>query len=79
MNPPDRLAILQVSHADGTDLKLSDGVARITGMEKRDLVVMLAALLLSIALTWAGTDYVVDHVVLPLTQDEPAGSPDRTP
>jgi hypothetical protein len=41
-------------------------------MEKRDILVMLAVLLLSIALTWAGTDYVVDHVVLPLVEDEPA-------
>jgi hypothetical protein len=33
---------------------------------------MLAVLLLSMALTWVGTDYVVDHVVAPLTEDEPA-------
>jgi hypothetical protein len=48
-------------------------------MEKRDLIFMLAALLLSVALTWAGTDYVVDHVVLPLMEDQPAGAPGRTP
>jgi hypothetical protein len=49
-------------------------------MEQRDMVLLIAALLLAIVVTWAGTDYVVDHVVLPLAEDEPApGRSDLTP
>jgi hypothetical protein len=45
-------------------------------MHRRDIIMVLAMLLLTIAVTWAGTDYVVRQVVLPLVEDEPAPSPD---
>jgi hypothetical protein len=38
-------------------------------MEPRDILMVLAAFVASIALAWAGTDYVVDHVVQPLVED----------
>ena len=44
-------------------------------MERRDIIMVLAVLLLTVAATWAGTDYVVNQVVLPLVEDEPAPSP----
>jgi hypothetical protein len=44
-------------------------------MQIRDMIMILAVLILSIALAWAGTDYVVDHVVAPLMQEEAAPSP----
>jgi hypothetical protein len=49
-------------------------------MHRRDIIMVLAMLLLTIAVTWAGTNYVVKQVVLPLVQDEPAPGPaDRAP
>jgi len=56
-------------------LKRIAAVVRSSSMQIRDMVMILAVLILSIALAWAGTDYVVDHVVAPLMQDEPAGAP----
>ena len=44
-------------------------------MERRDIIIVLAVLLLTAVVTWAGTDYVVNEVVLPLVEDEPAPSP----
>jgi len=44
-------------------------------MHRRDIIMVLAMLLLTIAVTWAGTDYVVRKVVLPLVEDEPAPGP----
>jgi hypothetical protein len=44
-------------------------------MDRRDILMIMAMLLLAVAATWAGTDYVVNQVVLPLTEDEPAPSP----
>lgn len=43
-------------------------------MERRDIIIVAIALVLSIALAWAGTEYVVDHVVVPLTKDDPAAN-----
>jgi hypothetical protein len=40
-------------------------------MQIRDMIMILAVLILSIVLAWAGTDYVV----APLMQDEPADAP----
>jgi len=44
-------------------------------MNRRDVIMVLAVLLLTVVVTWAGTDYVVNQVVLPLIEDEPASSP----
>jgi hypothetical protein len=44
-------------------------------MNRRDIIMVLAVLVLALVATWAGTDYVVDHVVMPLVEDEPAPGP----
>lgn len=36
---------------------------------------VLALLVLTAALTWAGTDYVVNYIVQPLVDEESAPSP----
>jgi hypothetical protein len=48
---------------------------RTSAMDRRDIIMVVAVLLLTIAATWAGTDYVVNQIVLPLVEDEPAPSP----
>jgi hypothetical protein len=47
---------------------------RIQLMNRRDIIMVLAMLVLTMALTWAGTDYIIDHVVQPLMEDESAPS-----
>ena len=44
-------------------------------MDRRDINMVVAKLLQTYAVTWAGTDYVVNQIVLPLVEDEPAPSP----
>jgi hypothetical protein len=44
-------------------------------MDRRDIIIVIAMLVLTMALTWAGTDYIIDHVVQPLMEDESAPSP----
>jgi hypothetical protein len=48
---------------------------RTSAMDRRDIIMMVAVLLLALAATWAGTDYVVNQIVLPLVEDEPTPSP----
>jgi hypothetical protein len=43
---------------------------RIQLMNRRDIIMVLAMLVLTVVLTWAGTDYIIDHVVQPLMEDE---------
>jgi hypothetical protein len=57
-------------------LKPLEGLVVPLRMNRRDIIIALAVLLLTIVATWAGTDYVVNQVVLPLIEDEPGpGSP----
>jgi hypothetical protein len=58
-----------------TFLKPPDDVTRTSPMERRDIIMVVAVLLLTIVITWAGTDYVVTNVVMPLVEDESAPSP----
>lgn len=44
-------------------------------MDRRDIIMVVAVLLLTLAATWVGTDYVVNQIVLPLVEDEPTPSP----
>jgi hypothetical protein len=44
-------------------------------MDRRDVIMVLAVLLLTMAVTWAGTDYIISHVVQPLMDEEAAPSP----
>jgi hypothetical protein len=57
------------------DAETAGRSARTSAMERRDIIMVLAVLLLTVAATWAGTDYVVNQVVLPLVEDQPAPSP----
>lgn len=41
----------------------------------RDIIMLLAVLVLTIALTWTGTDYIVDHIVQPLMDEEASPVP----
>ena len=56
-------------------LKPSNSIARIYTMNRRDILMVLALLVLTVALTWAGTDYVVNYIVQPLVDEESAPSP----
>jgi hypothetical protein len=56
-------------------LKPSNSVARISPMDRRDIIMVLAALVLTMALTWAGTDYIVNHVMRPLMDEEASPTP----
>ena len=56
-------------------LKPSNSIARIYTMNRRDIIMVLALLVLTVALTWAGTDYVVNYIVQPLVDEESAPSP----
>jgi predicted metal-binding membrane protein len=56
--------------------KPSSSVARISPMDRRDIIMVLAVLVLTVALTWAGTDYIVSHVMQPLMDDEASPTPD---
>jgi hypothetical protein len=56
-------------------LKPSNFVARIFPMDRRDIIMVLAVLVLTVALTWAGTDYIVRHVMQPLMDDEASPTP----
>jgi hypothetical protein len=56
-------------------VKPPESIARISPMDRRDIIMVLAVLLLTMAVTWAGTDYVINHVVQPLMDEEAAPSP----
>jgi hypothetical protein len=53
----------------------SEVYRRTSSMDRRDIIIVIAMLVLTMALTWAGTDYIIDHVVQPLMEDESAPSP----
>jgi len=59
-------------------LKPPEGLVVPLRMNRRDIIIALAVLLLTIVATWAGTDYVVNQVVLPLVEGEPAPGPGNT-
>ena len=48
---------------------------RTSSMDRRDIIIVFAMLVLTMALTWAGTDYIIDHVVQPLMEDGSTPSP----
>ena len=42
-------------------------------MNRRDMLLLAALLLISLIVTWLGTDYVLNHVVIPLIDDRQPG------
>jgi hypothetical protein len=52
----------------------ANSITRIYSMD-RDIIMLLAVLVLTIALTWTGTDYIVDHIVQPLMDEEASPVP----
>ncbi|MGY3451570.1 hypothetical protein [Bradyrhizobium sp. USDA 4353] len=44
-------------------------------MDRRDMILMAALLLISVVMTLVGTEYVLDHVVMPLIDDGSLPSP----
>ncbi|WP_316235444.1 hypothetical protein [Bradyrhizobium sp. SZCCHNR1023] len=38
-------------------------------MERRDMLLLAGLLLLALTITWVGTEYVLNHVVIPLIDD----------
>ncbi|WP_139020556.1 hypothetical protein [Bradyrhizobium sp. ORS 285] len=49
---------------------------RMSSMDRRDMMLMAALLMISIVITLVGTEYVLDHVVMPLIDDVGLPSPD---
>ena len=46
---------------------------RSSSMNRRDMLLLAALLLISLIVTWLGTDYVLNHVVIPLIEDRQPG------
>lgn len=53
----------------GCDAKRAAALPRMCSMERRDMLLLAGLLLLSITITWVGTEYVLNHVVIPLIDD----------